>query len=169
MVREGTPEIWWGFSSTSTNLGAVETFLGGANAIEKRVIFTIDGGSSARDVKRYSDYPREDELMLPCGTAFEVSRPCQFCRPSGEIVCCSVLAQVCGVCARIQPRFGLQVKTTGSPAPNLLLVSLREVDASLLLEAVNPGQVCDVSMPLGRRAPFCPPSVGGGCGPTALQ
>jgi hypothetical protein len=92
MVREGTPEIWWGFSSTSTNLGAVETFLGGANAIEKRVIFTIDGGSSARDVKRYSDYPREDELMLPCGTAFEVSRPSRkwavFARVSNPDLAC---------------------------------------------------------------------------------
>ena len=61
------------------------------------------------------------------------------------------------VFVRIQPRCGLQVKTTGSPAPNLLLVSLREVDASLLLEAANPGQVRDVSVPsLARRAPFCP-------------
>jgi hypothetical protein len=101
MVREGTPEIWWGFSSTSTNLGAVQTFLGGANAIEKRVIFTIDGGSSARDVKRYSDYPREDELMLPCGTAFEVSRPSQFCRPCGEMFRCSFLAQVDAVFAHV--------------------------------------------------------------------
>ena len=41
----------------------VDSFLGNT----KRVIFTIDGGSSARDVKRYSDYVQEDELLMPCG------------------------------------------------------------------------------------------------------
>jgi len=92
MVRDGTPEIWWGFSSTSTSLEAVNTFLGGADA--KKVIFTIDGGSSARDVKRYSAEPQEDELMLPCGTSFEV-------------------------------------KTAASPTPNLLLVKVKETQATL--------------------------------------
>jgi hypothetical protein len=93
-MREGTPEIWWGFSSTSTNLEAVNSFLGGARSTAKRVIFTVDGGSRARDVKRYSSYEAEDELMLPCGTAFEV-------------------------------------KTASSPAPNLLLVKLKETQATL--------------------------------------
>ena len=63
------PFVWWGFSSTSTNLEAVNSFLGNA----KRVIFTIDGGSSARDVKCYSDYVQEDELLMPCGSAFIVN------------------------------------------------------------------------------------------------
>ena len=36
------------------------------------MLFTIDGGSSARDIKRYSAYEAEDELTLPCGAAFEV-------------------------------------------------------------------------------------------------
>ena len=66
----GEPLIWWGFSSTSTSLPAVEEFLGQTGP---RIIFSVDGGSSARDVKKYSDLPNEDELLLPCGTAFTVN------------------------------------------------------------------------------------------------
>ena len=67
-AASGEAIIWWGFSSTSTNLKAVNKFLGTG----QRVIFTVDGGSSARDVRRYSDYVAEDELLMPCGTAFVV-------------------------------------------------------------------------------------------------
>eukprot|EP01046_Picozoa_sp_COSAG06_P034835 COSAG06_NODE_3685_length_5014_cov_4.732452_2_plen_728_part_00 len=70
----GEEEIWWGFSSTSTSLPAVRSFLGEDGP---RVIFTVDGGSSARDVRRYSGFQEgvavpEDERLLPCGTAFVV-------------------------------------------------------------------------------------------------
>eukprot|EP01044_Picomonas_judraskeda_P008952 COSAG03_NODE_1059_length_4930_cov_437.439661_2_plen_509_part_00 len=71
---QGEEEIWWGFSSTSTSLPAVRAFLGDHGP---RVIFTVDGGSSARDVRRYSHFQLgfsvpEDERLLPCGTAFLV-------------------------------------------------------------------------------------------------
>eukprot|EP01043_Picozoa_sp_COSAG02_P013354 COSAG02_NODE_532_length_20668_cov_28.281832_16_plen_770_part_00 len=77
MVRKqesGEEEIWWGFSSTSTSLPAVRHFLG---ADGPRVIFTVEPGSSARDVRRYSHFQEgqavpEDERLLPCGTAFVV-------------------------------------------------------------------------------------------------
>ena len=46
-------EMWWGFSSSSTSLPAVKTFLGEDGL---RIIYTIDGGSSARDVRRYSAF-----------------------------------------------------------------------------------------------------------------
>lgn len=76
LVRKQTQkeeEIWWGFSSTSTSLSAVRTFLGEEGP---RVIFTVDGGSSARDVRRYSGFQDvaipEDERLLPCGTAFHI-------------------------------------------------------------------------------------------------
>lgn len=40
------------------------------------MIYQIDAGSSARDVRKYSDFQDgdtpEDERLLPCGTAFEV-------------------------------------------------------------------------------------------------
>ena len=92
----------------------METFLGQAGP---RVIFTVDGGSSARDVRRYSAFQAgqpvpEDERLLPCGTAFTV-------------------------------------KSVGSPAPDLLMVTLQQTDDFLiqggasapppqLLEAVPP-------------------------------
>jgi len=46
-------EMWWGFSSSSTSLPAVKTFLGEDGL---RIIYTIDGGSSAREVRRYSAF-----------------------------------------------------------------------------------------------------------------
>ena len=46
---DGEPYIWWGFSSTSTSGPAIENFVGQAGP---RVIFTVDGGSSARDIRR---------------------------------------------------------------------------------------------------------------------
>jgi hypothetical protein len=90
-------DIWWGFSSTSTSLPAVQSFLGQAGP---RVIFTLDPGSSARDVRRYSAFQAgqpvpENERLLPCGTAFAV-------------------------------------KTVGSPAPDLLLVGLRQTNDILI-------------------------------------
>ena len=51
----GEPEIWWGFSSCSTNMQPVMTFLG-QNPNIMRVLYIVEGGSSARDVRRYSAY-----------------------------------------------------------------------------------------------------------------
>ena len=69
---------------------------GGAHAGEAagpRVIYQIDAGSSARDVRRYSDFQDgdtpEDERLLPCGTAFEV-RAAQACRTSYVCGCAYV-------------------------------------------------------------------------------
>eukprot|EP01049_Picozoa_sp_SAG25_P015450 SAG25_NODE_3144_length_1196_cov_1.812215_1_plen_228_part_00 len=100
-----TPEhdIWWGFSSTSTSMLAVQSFLGQAGP---RVIFTIDGGSSARDVRRYSRFQvgpaiPEDERLLPCGTAFVV-------------------------------------KTVGCPAPDLLIVGVRQTNDHLIQGGAAP-------------------------------
>ena len=39
------------------------------------MVYTVDGGSSGRDVRRYSAFQagaQEDERLLPCGTAFVV-------------------------------------------------------------------------------------------------
>jgi hypothetical protein len=76
----------------------VETFLGQAGP---RVIFTLDPGSSARDVRRYSAFQLEDERLLPCGTAFVV-------------------------------------KTVGNPAPDLLLVGLRQTNNILIQGGAPP-------------------------------
>ena len=95
--QSGEAIVWWGFSSTSTSMPAVEAFLGQSGP---RVIYTLDGGSSARDVRRYSHFQGgqplpEDERLLPCGTAFTV-------------------------------------KTVGSPAPDLLLVTLKQTNDFLI-------------------------------------
>ena len=37
-----------------------------------RVLFCIDGGTSARDIQEYSAVPVEDEVLLPCAIAFNV-------------------------------------------------------------------------------------------------
>jgi hypothetical protein len=82
-MRQASGEslMWWAFSSTSTDLQTVNDFLG---KWKKRVIFTIDGGSSARDVRRYSSYVQEDELLLPCGCAFVVKTACELA--SGQLL-----------------------------------------------------------------------------------
>jgi hypothetical protein len=65
----GEPEIWWGFSSCSTDLQATKAFLGQSGT---RVLYTIEGGSSARDVRKYSEFPKEAEVLMPFGSAFTV-------------------------------------------------------------------------------------------------
>eukprot|EP01049_Picozoa_sp_SAG25_P011887 SAG25_NODE_1514_length_2862_cov_1.655085_3_plen_647_part_00 len=65
----GEPEIWWGFSSCSTDLQATKAFLGQSGV---RVLYTIEGGSSARDVRKYSAFAHEAEVLMPFGSAFTV-------------------------------------------------------------------------------------------------
>jgi cellobiose-specific phosphotransferase system component IIA len=65
----GEPIIWWGFSSCSTNQQAAMSFLGDAG---QRVLYTIEGGSSARDVRTYSAFQQEAEVLMPFGSAFTV-------------------------------------------------------------------------------------------------
>eukprot|EP01046_Picozoa_sp_COSAG06_P064759 COSAG06_NODE_15617_length_1058_cov_0.875912_1_plen_352_part_11 len=74
----GEVVIWWGFSSCSTNQQPVMEFLNKDGVAVDRVLYTIEGGSSARDVRRYSHYPEEDEVLMPFGSTFVVttaSRP----------------------------------------------------------------------------------------------
>ena len=37
-----------------------------------RVLYTIEGGSSARDVRKYSAFAHEAEVLMPFGSAFTV-------------------------------------------------------------------------------------------------
>ena len=75
-----------GFSSCTSNLQAAQGFLGQAGA---RVQYTIEGGSSARDVRKYSAFQDvqgqqdEDEVLMPFGSAFTVVRP-----PRRRRICC---------------------------------------------------------------------------------
>jgi hypothetical protein len=69
-------DIWWGFSSTSSSITQAKTFtnVGEAEKTKRpvRVLYIIDGGSQGRDIMKYSEYPNEDELLIPCGAAFVV-------------------------------------------------------------------------------------------------
>ena len=73
----GEVVIWWGFSSCSTNQQPVMEFLNKDGVAVDRVLYTIEGGSSARDVRRYSHYPEEDEVLLPFGSTFVVTTASQ--------------------------------------------------------------------------------------------
>ena len=77
-IAGARPLVWWAFSSTSTSEAVSRSFLRG----RKNVLYAVSGaGRQARNVKRYSHIPTEDELLMPCGTAFasqavEVSWTC---------------------------------------------------------------------------------------------
>ena len=58
-----------GLSSCSTDLQATKSFLGQSG---ERVLYTVEGGSSALDVRRYSEFPQENEVLMPFGSAFTV-------------------------------------------------------------------------------------------------
>ena len=68
----GEPVVWWGFSSCSTNQQPVMEFLNGGGQDVERVLYSIEGGSSARDVREYSQFDRESEVLMPFGSAFKV-------------------------------------------------------------------------------------------------
>ena len=99
----GEPVMWWGFSSCSTNQQPVMAFLG-QDPATVRVLYTIEGGSSARDVRRYSAYQEEAEVLMPFGSAFTVV-------------------------------------TASAPAPNLLLVTLRQTHEFAYAPTAVPGPV----------------------------
>ena len=73
----GEPIVWWGFSSCTSNLQAAKGFLG-KKETDRNVLYSIEGGSSARNVCKYSHYQGndgaqdEDEVLMPFGSAFTV-------------------------------------------------------------------------------------------------
>ncbi|CAF1121875.1 unnamed protein product [Adineta steineri] len=62
--------IWWGFSSCTTSIKVLqsEQFLGMEGT---RTMFTIHC-NSARDIRKHSYFPSEDEVLLLAGTEFQV-------------------------------------------------------------------------------------------------
>jgi hypothetical protein len=61
-IEAAVANVWWAFSSTSTSRTQAEIFHGREG---ERVLFIVRSGS-ARDVRRYSAIPAEDELLMPC-------------------------------------------------------------------------------------------------------
>jgi hypothetical protein len=61
-IEAAVANVWWAFSSTSTSRTQAEIIHGREG---ERVLFIVRSGS-ARDVRRYSAIPAEDELLMPC-------------------------------------------------------------------------------------------------------
>ncbi|CAF4673180.1 unnamed protein product [Rotaria socialis] len=62
--------VWWGFSSCTTTLDVLqnELFLGETG---RRTFFTIEC-DSGKDIRKYSCYQAEDEILLPAARQFKV-------------------------------------------------------------------------------------------------
>lgn len=68
--RKGETIIWWGFSSCTSTMTALENeqFLGSTG---DRTFFTIEC-ANGKDVKKYSIVPNEDEILLPPARLFQI-------------------------------------------------------------------------------------------------
>ncbi|CAF0783992.1 unnamed protein product [Adineta steineri] len=68
---QGETVVWWGFSSCTVVLDVLQSklFLGKTGP---RTIFNIEC-ESARDIRKHSYYPTEDEVLLLAGTQFTVT------------------------------------------------------------------------------------------------
>ena len=51
-----------------------------------RVLFIVEGGSSARDVHRYSEFEEEAEVLMPFGSAFTVVTASKPDGPDGTLL-----------------------------------------------------------------------------------
>ncbi|CAM4882406.1 unnamed protein product [Rotaria socialis] len=73
-MREEYPEgrtlVWWGFSSCTSKINVLQNkqFLGNTGP---RTFFTIEC-DSGKDIRKYSCYQAEDEILLPAARQFKV-------------------------------------------------------------------------------------------------
>ncbi|CAF5149166.1 unnamed protein product, partial [Rotaria sp. Silwood1] len=67
---EGKTIVWWGFSSCTTDISVLrsEQIVG---ATGDRTMFTLHA-QSARDIRKHSYYPAENEVLLMAATQFKV-------------------------------------------------------------------------------------------------
>jgi len=59
---------WYGFTSTTTNLEKVKSFLGDNDG----TIFSINDCISGRSIRIFSGLPSEDEILIPAGSRFQI-------------------------------------------------------------------------------------------------
>ncbi|CAF1364136.1 unnamed protein product [Rotaria magnacalcarata] len=66
----GESIVWWGFSSCTTSMGVLQSdlFLGKSGT---RTMFTLQC-KSARDIRKHSFFPAEDEVLLMAATQFKI-------------------------------------------------------------------------------------------------
>lgn len=67
---KGTTVVWWGFSSCTTEVEVLQCdlFLG---ETEARTLFSIET-ETARDIRKHSFFPMENEVLLMAATQFQV-------------------------------------------------------------------------------------------------
>ncbi|CAM4850736.1 unnamed protein product [Rotaria magnacalcarata] len=67
---KGESIVWWGFSSCTTSMGVLQSdlFLGKSGT---RTMFTLQC-KSARDIRKHSFFPAEDEVLLMAATQFKI-------------------------------------------------------------------------------------------------
>lgn len=65
--EKGKKVVWWGCSSCSTDMDAVNNFLTG----NSNILFNIHT-THALDIKRFSSFPVENEVLLAPGTYLEI-------------------------------------------------------------------------------------------------
>eukprot|EP01124_Arcella_intermedia_P026877 TRINITY_DN5150_c1_g1_i5.p1 TRINITY_DN5150_c1_g1~~TRINITY_DN5150_c1_g1_i5.p1 ORF type:complete len:212 (-),score=63.55 TRINITY_DN5150_c1_g1_i5:55-660(-) len=67
--KEGETITWYAFTSTTTNLKTVKSFL---PEDKPSTIFTINGSFSGRCIQDYSAFQTEFEVLLPPGSRFQI-------------------------------------------------------------------------------------------------
>jgi len=64
---KGKKVIWWGLSSCTKDMNALDQFLGTLTESSERTLFNVQV-NSAVDVSDYSAFPEEEVLVFPCVT-----------------------------------------------------------------------------------------------------
>lgn len=59
---------WWSYNSCTSSVKVIENFLGSNSGSTLFLIEAING----KDISAYTQYPAEDEVMLPMGSTFRV-------------------------------------------------------------------------------------------------
>ena len=133
--RVGEEVTWYGFSSTSPDLQVQEEFTGKKGS---RVLFMLHMRSCCgRDIKEFSMFPKESEVLLPPNVCFVVKAVVNLGNGLHQIqleeteMCDPIMPQVsCGVClgrggshCRLLPRGG---GGGGQHSPGTPTTGLRE-------------------------------------------
>lgn len=65
--KKGKMVVWWSVTSVTGNIEVMDTYL----KSKKKTIFSI-AANNAKNVRRYSAFPKEEERIIPPGTVFVV-------------------------------------------------------------------------------------------------
>jgi len=66
---KGNTIVWYSFTSTTTQLGTVESF---TKKAKESTIFCINGCLSGRSIEKFSRHQKEVEILIPPGSRFEI-------------------------------------------------------------------------------------------------